>query len=293
MSQTNVQSSPENGAPRAIAGRCCLFISSSDRARDVFEIVFQNSDNIWSNCDWPRYVGFTSKHPDMYGFKAIPAKAPSGWREEFGDQLDCLPDEIEYVLRLDEDALFMSPVDGARLNEIAELMVRENLSYVSLIPVRRNLPGLAIEFVRRMLSKQPLRRLSLSEPYYNSVAVVLWKRSYLRSLLRQPGSIWEFEHVVSNEPHYAVWKPVLDQYQIVSKGKWDHRAPRLLARQGLSLAGSKRGFETLASRLRGMRERVVFQAVGFLSFRVRRRLNKIPMPKLEANTGKSVTKGRM
>ncbi len=169
-------------------------------------------------------------------------------------------------------------------------MVREDLSYVSLIPVRRNLPGLAIEFVRRVLSKHPLRRLALSEPYYNSVAVVIWKRSYLRALLRQPGSIWEFEHVVSGEPHYAVWEPVLHQEQIVSKGKWDHRATGLLAQQGISLAGSKREFQTLAFRLRSMREWIVFQAVGFLSFRVRRRFNKIPFPTPQASTSDPAAK---
>jgi hypothetical protein len=279
MTQPNASTADE-GRSHAIAGRFCVFISSSDRARDVFEIVFQNADRMWRDCDWPRYVGFTSKHLDMHGFKAIPAKAPSGWREELGDQLDCLPDEIEYVLRLDEDALFTSPVDGAALNKIAELMVRENLSYVSLVPVQRNLPGQAIEFVRRKLSKYPLRRLSFSEPYYNSVFVVIWKRSHLRALLRRPGSIWEFEHIVTNEPHYAVWEAVLDQHQIVTKGKWSHSATRLLAQQGISLAGSKREFQTFASQLREMRERIVFQAVGFLSFRIRRRLNRIPAPKL-------------
>ena len=88
MKRPNIPSNPEKGRSNAIASRFCLFVSSSDRARDVFEIVFQNSEKMWRDCDWPRYVGFTSKHPDMYGFKAIPAKAPSGWREELGDQLD-------------------------------------------------------------------------------------------------------------------------------------------------------------------------------------------------------------
>jgi hypothetical protein len=277
---SNVNSRLETDQTRPAAGRFCVFVSSSDRARDVFEIVFQNAETIWRDCDWPRYVGFTSKHPDIYGFTAVAPKGPSDWRGEFGDQLDSLPDEIQYVLRIDEDALFMSPVNGSELNAIADLMVREDLSYVSLVPVMRNLPGRIIEYFRRKLDKRPLRPLSFSEPYYSSVAVVIWKRSYLRSLLRQPGSIWEFEHIVTNERHYAVWKPVFDQDQIVTKGKWSFRAPRQLARQGLSLANSKREFQTFRSFLRGIRERIVFQAVGFLSLRIRRRLNRLPGPKI-------------
>lgn len=275
MSALNTQAPKEKDQARAAAGRFCVFVTSSDRARDIFEIVFQNAETIWADCDWPRYVGFTSKHPDMYGFTAVAAKSPSNWQGELGDQLDRLPDNIEYVLLTFEDALFMSPVNGAALNAIADLMVHENLSYVSLLPLRRNLPGLIVEYFRRRLSTHPLRPLAFSEPYYSSVAAVIWKRSYLRSLLRKPGSIWDFEHIVTSERHYAVWKPVVDQDQIVTRGKWDHQARRQLARQGLSLANTKRGFRTYRSYIRDFREKIVFQAVGFLSFRIRRRLNRI------------------
>jgi hypothetical protein len=262
-------------AGKAAAGKFCVFVSSSDRARDIFEIVFQNSETMWRECNWPRYVGFTSKHPDMYGFKAVAAKRPSNWQGELADQLDCLPDEIEYLFLTFEDALFLTPVNGAALNEFADLMVRENLSYVSLIPVRRNLPGAVIEYFRRKMSKYPLRRLSFSEPYYSSVAAVIWKRSYLKSLLLRPGSIWDFEHTVTNERHYVVWRPVVDQDQLVTRGKWDFQARRQLARQGLSLANTTRAFRKRRSYIRDIRERIVFQLVGYLSFRIRRRMNWI------------------
>jgi hypothetical protein len=41
-----------------------VLVTSSDQGRDVFEIVFQHADTIWRDCDWPRFVGFASKHPD-------------------------------------------------------------------------------------------------------------------------------------------------------------------------------------------------------------------------------------
>jgi hypothetical protein len=275
MPALNTQASGNNDPARAVAGRFCVFISSSDRAHDIFEIVFQNAETIWRDCDWPRYVGFTSQHPDIYGFKAVAAQRPSDWRGELGDQIDSLPGEIDYVLLTVEDAFFMSPVDGAKLNAIADLMVGGDLSYVSLVPVRRNLPGRIVEYFRRKRDKGPLRPISFSEPYYSSVEMVIWKRDYLRSLLRQPGTVWEFEHIVSGRRHYAVWQPVFDQDQIITRGKWSYRAPRQLARQGISMANSKREFQTFRSWLRGRRENIVFQAVGFLSFRIRRRLNKI------------------
>jgi hypothetical protein len=291
MPNASIATTPKLDHSRPSARRFCLLVTSSDWARDVFEIVFANAETIWRDCDWPRFVGFTTQHPDMYGFTALAAKGPSHWRQEVTDYLDLLPEQIEYVLRIDEDALFLSPVCGQRLNDIANIMVRENLPYVSLLPVMRNFPGRLVEYFRRKLDKRPLRPLSFSEPYYSSVAAAIWKRSYLRSLLQQPGSIWEFEHTVTSERHYAVWQPVIDQDQIVTRGRWAFRAPRQLARQGLSLANSKREFQTFKSWLRGLRESITFQVVGFLSFRIRRRLNKVPsLPKdlIESQRASSV-----
>lgn len=273
MADVGSQTTLENG--RAFARGFCVLVSSSDYGRDIFEIVFQNSEAMWRDCDWPRFVGFSSKHPDICGFKSLEPKSPSNWRKELSEHLDSLPPEIQYVLLTFEDALFTSPVDGSKLNAIADLIVREDLSYVNLLPVRRNFPGQVIEFFRRRLSNRPLRRLSFAEPYYSSLGSAIWKRSYLQRLLRQPGSVWDFEHIITDEPHYAVWKPVLEQDQLVSKGKWCSRAPRVLARQGIRFSNSTRGFRTLSSRLREIREMIVFQLVGYLSFRIRRRFKWI------------------
>jgi hypothetical protein len=270
-SQANLERSPS----RPSAGRFCVLVTSSDSGRDIFETVFQNAETIWRDCDWLRFVGFTSRYPDLYGFKALAAKGPFEWRQAVVDYLDALPEPIEYVLRMDEDALFIAPVEGDKLNAIADLMVRKDLSYVSLVPVRRNLPGRIVEYFRRKLDKRPLRLISFSEPYYSSVALAIWKRTYLRSLLRKEGTIWEFEHTISPVPHYAVWEPVVDQDQIIIKGKWALRARRQLARQGISLAHSTREFQSAGAYLRGVRERISFQLAGFLSFRIRQRLEKL------------------
>src|SRR5262249_52868576 len=154
---------------RPSAGKFCVFITTSDRAFDIFQIVYRNGESIWRDCDWPRYVGLTTDHPDLYGFQVLTAKAPGGWREEMLDQFEQLPAEIEYVLRIDADALFMAPINGAELNAIADLMVKRKLSYVRLVPVTRNIAGRIIEYFRSKLDGDPLRRISFSEPYYSSV----------------------------------------------------------------------------------------------------------------------------
>ena len=90
--------------------------------------------------------------PDAYGFTAVAAKHPSDWHGELGDQLDSLPEEIDYVLRIDEDALFMSPVDGSaaecdRRSDGSGRICRTS----GWFQLRRNIPGRVIEYFRRML----------------------------------------------------------------------------------------------------------------------------------------------
>jgi hypothetical protein len=259
-----------------IDGRFCVLVNSSDRARDIFEIVFRNAEDMWRDCAWPRFAGFTSAQPELYGFKSVAAKGPSDWRGELADQLDALPPEIEYVLRLDEDAFTSFPVDGRKLNDVAALMFHGNLAYVKLLPVARSLFGRVLEYFRRKFSKLPLRPIAFTEPYYCSLVPSIWKRRHLREILRKPGSIWDFELTVTEDQHFAVWEPVLDLDHIVTKGRWSRNAARLLARQGLDHRASKRGVQTPGSWLRQRRERLSFLLFGFLGFRVRRRFCRLP-----------------
>jgi len=276
MSLVERQTHQQSELPRASAGPFCVFVASGDSRRDIFEIVFQNAERIWHDCYWPRYVGFTSKHPNLYGFATVAAKNPSDWRGELGEQLDQLSPDIRYVLLIIEDFFFTSPIDAKKLRAVADYILKHDLAYVRLVPVARNLFGRAVEFIRRKIDKRSFRILKPSEPYYSSVEVAIWRRDYLRQLLRVPGSIWEFENMVGPERHYAVWEPIAHYRALVSRGKWNYSARRLLVQQGYSLNGSTRPHLSLASLPRRMRTRIIFSVFGYLSYRLRRSLNRLP-----------------
>lgn len=266
---------PNDDSTAEILRQFCVLVAASDRATDVFKITFKNADTIWRDVKWRRYVGFTSKHPDMLGFKSLPARSNAEWRGRVGDYLDDLPDEIRYVMLIVEDFLFTSPIDAVALNAIAERILQNDLSYVRMVPVPRNYLGRLLEYFRRMLDTRPFRPLAFSEPYYSSLEVSIWKRDYLRSLLRRPGTVWEFEHVVGNERHYAVWRPALNYVGLGAREKWNREASRLLAQQGTILEKSMREQQTVKYEFRRIRQRIVFEMIGFLSFRIRRYLSRI------------------
>lgn len=274
---SNLYAQPVNvDQAEAISDRFCILVAASDRAKDIFEITFQNTDAIWRDVNWRRYVGFTTKHPDILGFKSLSAKSDVDWRGRVGDYLDSLPDEIRYVMLVVEDYLFASPINEMELNAVAEQICRSDLAYVRLVPVHRNFPTGIFEYLRRTMNKRPLRALASSEPYYSSLEPAIWKRDYLRTLVRQPGTVWEFEHIVRTERHYAVWRPVVKYVGIVGREKWHREAPRLLEQQGLSLGNSTRARHTIKYELRRTREKISFAMFGYLSFRIRRAFNRVP-----------------
>jgi hypothetical protein len=88
MLAVNSQTTLVKDRARPSAGRFCVLVTSSDQGRDVFEIVFQNADTIWHDCDWPRFVGFTSKHPD-------PGKARSSGGKQWAITSALFPSKLK------------------------------------------------------------------------------------------------------------------------------------------------------------------------------------------------------
>lgn len=252
-------------------GNICVFVSSSDRTKDIFEIVFRDSQRIWSDCSWPRYVGFTTASDGQFGYTAVSAHRESTWREELSEQIEQLPQSIDYILLLLDDYSFATKVDAEVLYRVFQNAQSNSLSYVRLVPVLRNPVGYIVELFRRRFDASNFRKLSPSEPYYSSLQAAIWRRDHLQSFLSRPGSIWDFEHIVSDDPHYAVWEKVLNYQHVVERGKWLRCAHTLV---GQELDFKKRPQHGLAYAMKRWKTQVVFLLVGYLNLRVRRYLKK-------------------
>lgn len=261
----------------------CVLVASSDNRKDIFDVCFANSEHIWKDCDWPRFVGFNSPHPDQHGFSVVTAVPSGNWCEEVAQYVDALPAHVQYILLMVEDVLFMRPVNADKLNEVAHYIWSGGLHYVRLVPVRRNWLGRMWErgSDNKIRLPMPFHVINPREPYYSSTEMVIWERNYLREQLDKPGDAWSFEHHVSRHAHWAVWETVFDQHQIVNKGYWNRRAPWYLAesvgcptfRYAGIIKGSitqTRPLQRWSSFLRGEMQNLNFALFGFTSFRVKR-----------------------
>ncbi len=245
----------------------CVLVASSDNRKDIFNICFAHSRQIWEDCDWPRYIGLTTPHEDQYGFKVVTSPQHE-WRRAVAGYIDALPSEIRYILLMVEDTLFLEPIDAATLARAANWLWSAGLPYLRLTPIRRSWIGKMMHAMR-MRGDKEFEIIPPTDPYYSSTEMAIWKRDYLRKLLDLPADAWTFERHVSSWEHRAVTIPVFNQHQIVQKGRWNRVAPRLLARQGISL-DSRRPFQTRLAWLRGKWQNLNFALFGFATLRIRR-----------------------
>ncbi len=246
----------------------CVLVACSDDRKDIFDICFAHSDRIWRDYQLPRYVGLTSAQPDQHGFKVVTSPHKE-WRKAVADYVDALPGEIEYILLMVEDVLFLEPVNCTELIFLARDMRKNKMLYLRLAPLCRNWLGWLMDVWDTGLDMNDYRKIPRNEPYYSSTEMVIWDRNYLRRLLEYPVDAWSFEHIV-NSDHWAVWKRFLNQHQIVQKGHWNRAAPRLLRKQDLSIGRNSRPFQTWSAWLRGHWQNLNFALFGFTSVRIKR-----------------------
>lgn len=243
------QTNSRNSGHRTLGDVICVFVSSSDPTRDVFEKVFAHFDRMWPGCPFPRFVGLTTRAAGNLanGFVIVPAIRGHGWREELAAQIESLPASIGHILLLLDDFLLLQPVNGGAIAGAAEIAAERNLAYLRLIPPARGAIMASFRYALSRLTGEQCRRLPSSEPYYSSLQAAIWRRDHLLKCLKEPGSIWDFEHFVPNgEAHWAVTRRLLHYRHVVQRSVWRAYAPQLFARVGLTF---ERGARPIRSRL--------------------------------------------
>jgi hypothetical protein len=250
----------------------CVFVCSSDNTFDVFEATCERLMQTWPLQAIPAYVG-TNTRSVPAPLQAVHAPA-SGWRAELLQQIEALPEQVEQIALVLDDFFFHSPVPLDKLQHLSRFLSQVQGDYLRLRPLERALLPSMARRLRRLLGLLPgVERLHQDEPYYSSLQVAIWRRTYLTERLRSPGNIWAFEHEApTGSRHFAVTAPCLNYEHLVEKGKWYRFAPEVL-KLPASSPTFKRGFEPGALMNFKAYHRLKFMLVGYAVFRVRRRLS--------------------
>ena len=247
----------------------CLLVSSSDNTFDVFSKLSDNIVKKWPIKDIDIYVGLNCQIAKL-PYHTVSA-VTSDWRTELGFQLNALPDQYNYIILILDDFFFYDQVNLNVLKHFISVAKERDIDCLRLKPQERSGLGHVFLYIARILrGKDDVVRLSCNEPYYTSLQVAIWKRSYLSKLLSQVGSIWEFEHKVENNSrHFALAHSFLRYEHLVEKGKWFKYAPDILGCQCVENF-KERGFEKNNINLFKCLNKLKFFLFGYLFLRLRR-----------------------
>jgi hypothetical protein len=245
----------------------CVFVSSSDNTFDVFLKIYPNLLENWPSSNIDLFVGLNSKVAD-YPFSTVSAQV-CGWRLELHAQILQLPENYKYIILLLDDFYFYEPVDISYLKLCIDYVQNFNIEYLRLHSLQRSIIGSL--FLKIFSYGHKIIRISEGEPYYSSLQVAIWDRSYLLKLLDIKNSIWDFEHtVIPKSKHYVVaGLGGLNYEHLVEKGRWLRHAPRLLANID-SAYFHTRGFDARPLYRFKFLRKIKFHIYGYTFFKIKR-----------------------
>lgn len=245
-----------------------VVLCSSDNTADVARQVVPSFARHWPDCPYPRFVVFSTAAArfDCAGWRRVDADSAAGWREELRNGLDRLGDQYEYLLLFLDDFLLVDHVESARLQRLVAQAQQVGADYLRLVPMQRSI------WMRYLRRGSRMIRIPDDEPYYSSLQLALWRRSHLLEMLRQPGSIWDFEHQRTPAgAHFAICEaPPCRYLHVVEKGRWMPYAPKLFAAARLPFVAGGRPLLGATYHGRHVLGKLRFALTGYGPMRARR-----------------------
>ncbi len=218
-----------------------VYISSFDDYSDIWPIFFQCFFKYWNDCPYQIYLGSVRKKFNHSRVKMLYAKVHSNWSSRAIEHLSQI--KSTYVLLMLEDYMLSKKVNTEEISSLLELMDTYDLNALRLYP--DPLPS-------RGMSGQPnIGFQDMGQLNRTNTHATIWRREALLDLIRPGESLWEFEinaSIRSNNKYpgsiCGVWKPAIDYYMAIGKGKWFRSALRKLAKEGIFPNLSLRPAET-------------------------------------------------
>lgn len=167
-----------------------LIVSSCDKYEDAWVPFFTQLKKFWPEFNMPIYLGTESK---MFQFEGFDIRCPlangpvySQWSERLLKLLDYI--DTEYVLFALDDFWLTAPVDNSRFVKIVSYMSNDRRMGFTCLKQEEVDMASAIE-----CQYPELWRCLKDKSFRITTQFGIWKRSYLKKILRSHESAWYFE----------------------------------------------------------------------------------------------------
>ena len=230
-----------------------VLLNSCDKYSDIWEYFFHFFNLYWSDCPYQVYVNTETKtcnyETNVGSIKTCNTKVGMQWSERILKALNCI--EEEYVIWFIDDFFLLSKINQKAIDEVVEFA--KNYKNFGSCLFEKDIPN--TYNTKKVFGDFRIR--DKREPYYVSAQITLWKKSYLKKVLRKNESPWDFEWYASYRcAHYKENSFVWDNkdynlFPIYMKGEWSYGlmggkwakgTPYFFEKHGVECDFSKRGF---------------------------------------------------
>ena len=174
-----------------------MLLSSCDKYDDAWLPFFSQLKKFWPEFDMPVYLGTESKKFQLDGYDIRCPLSGGPKYQQWSERLLKLLEKIDtdYVLFALDDFWLTSPVDTAKFERICSYMEKDK---------RMGFVCLKLEAVKGKSSERDLAnvvdcqypelyRCLKGKSFRITTQIGIWKRSYLKKILRSHESAWYFE----------------------------------------------------------------------------------------------------
>lgn len=206
-----------------------ILICSCTSTYDVALHTLASFKKNFNNSDFHIYLGANHNQVNVDWPEQFVLRVPrSNWKDETIEQIKQLNTRCpgaDLILFLD-DFILINSVNQNSLKNFLAIFKSNDMVYLRLTPFESSY---AYKIYTRLIN---LGKLFLivpkNHPYYSSLQVSIWNRSYLIKLLVQCKNIWDFENLcIPNTTHYCVTEAIFKYKHVVEKGRWLNYASRI------------------------------------------------------------------
>ncbi len=212
---------------------CAVLVVSCDNYSDVWQPFFELFKRFWGNCPYPVYLLTNHLRPNIDNVTIVNVGDDISWSDNLLTGLKQIKEE--YVFLFLEDLMLEGSVDSAKVKEVFDWTIENQINYVRLNPSTK--PDVQYNSTVGIVSKGTI--------YRASVVVCLWKKSLLSALLKKGENAWEFEKYgsIRSDEHDGFYSTYQDYFPIINsiiKRVWETSAVSKLKSLGVKLDFSKR-----------------------------------------------------
>lgn len=255
-----------------IENNVSILVSSYDGFSDCWEPFIHGYKKYWPNSKYKNYLITNELNsPDEHILKTIKVGEDLGWASNMLKALDVI--DSKYIIYLQEDYWLNNYVNQKHLSSILEKMDENSWDYFRLIPI----PG-----PDEIFESESYGRTTAFSKYRLCLQASIWKKEFLKSLLFEGESGWEFELKSSNRiktkniKSFSISKDKGAAYILsycegtaIRKAKWTLGAKKYINKEQISFDLSKREmeskFETVLLRISGIN--IFMKIVSFFILR--------------------------